>query len=178
MVISLSDLGIGASHADGGHTTLSKGVGSSDRHAGTIGTQNHRSTFGNQSAGSGHSLVVGGLIINDLQLHVVSLTADLHGRSDRVCVLHTQDLLLAASAVVAGEGFKDTDDHGVAGSSRTVVCSVVVSAGICGGAAGSQTHSHDTSQQKCKNLLHLCNLLEFYWASASDGRMFAHSMCI
>ena len=121
MVVALGDLGVGAGHADGGDTALCESIGSSDGHAGAIGAQDHRSALGDQVAGSSHGLVVGGLVVHDFQLHVVGLTADVHGGGDRVCILHTQDLLLAASAVVAGEGFKDADDYGVAGSCRTVV---------------------------------------------------------
>ena len=139
MVVANGDLGVGAGHADGGHTRVPKGVGSGDGHTGAIGAQHHRAAGGNQSLGGGGRLVVSGLVIGIDQLHSIGLAADLHSGSQGVGVLHSQDFLLSAGAVVAGLGLKHTDlNHLVTGAGvgggrspsvgRTVVGGIVVSA--------------------------------------------------
>ena len=175
MAVALSDLGIGAGDAHGGDAGLLKGVGRSDGHTGTIGAQDDGGTLGNQGVGSGHGLIVGGLVISDLQLHVVGLAVDLHGGSHGVGILHAKDFLLAAGAVVAGQGLIHADDDGIAGSSG--VFAAVVGR-FSGGAAGSQGESHAAGQQKCKNLLHFVTSLIFTGMSVLHGLMYSPALLI
>ena len=155
MVVALGDLGVGAGHANGGHASIGEGVGSGDGDAGAIGAQDDGGLLCNQGVGSGHGLVVGGLVVHDLKLDVVGLAVDFHGGLDGVGILHAENFLLAACAVVAGHGLIHADDDGVAGCSGVRVC-VCVSAGV---AAGTQGESHAAGQQKCENLLHVLTSL-------------------
>ena len=114
MVIALRDLGVGAGHTHSGNLCLCEGVGSRDGNAGTVRAQNDGYVLGDQIAGCGHGLVVGGLVIHHFQLDIVSLPANVYCGGFRICILHTQNLLLTAGTVVAGEGLEDADHHGIA----------------------------------------------------------------
>ena len=155
MVIALRDLGVGAGHTHSGNLCLCEGVGSRDGNAGTVRAQNDGHVLGDQIAGCGHGLVVGGLVIHHFQLDIVSLPANVYCGGFCICILHTQNLLLTAGTVVAGEGLEDADHHGITVGRRIGVAAAAGFVGrLCRRAAGTQCQRHAAGQQKCKNLLH------------------------
>ena len=84
-----------------------------------------------------------------------SLAADVHGGGHMVGVLHTQHLLLAAGAGVAGSRLKYADLYDFFAGSG-VRTALTAAAGIAGAvsAAGRQTHGHSQRQHDGNKLLH------------------------
>lgn len=93
MGVACGDSRVGAGDADGGNACVLEGVRSGDGDAGAIGAQDNGDALRDQLAGCADGLVVGAFVINDLQLDVVGLAADLDSGSNGVCVLDAQDLL-------------------------------------------------------------------------------------
>ena len=85
-------------------------------------------------------------VVNDLQLDVVGLAADLDGGSDGVSVLDAQDLLLAACAVVAGLRLEDADLDGIAAGCCGAACCGTV---VLGAATSGQAQCHAQCQHEC-----------------------------
>ena len=146
MGVASGDCGVGAGDADGGNACVLEGVRSGDGDAGAIGAQDHGDALGDQLAGCADGLVVGAFVVNDLQLDVVSLAADLDGGSDGVSVLDAQDLLLAACAVVAGLRLEDADLDGIAAGCCGAACCGTV---VLGAATSGQAQCHAQCQHEC-----------------------------
>ena len=134
--VALSDLGVGTGDADRRDTGRLEGGTASDGHAGTVGAENDGAARVDQLSRGGGRLIVGGLVVHVLHNNVVSLSADLNGRLNRVGVLHAQRLLLAAGAVITGSGLKNADRDGVAARAAA------------GAAAGAEGKDHNQCQRK------------------------------
>ena len=83
-----------------------------------------------------------------------SLAADVHGGGHVVGVLHTQHLLLAAGAGVAGSRLKYADFYDFFAGSG-IRTALAAAAGIAGAvsASGRQTHGHSQRQHDGNKLL-------------------------
>lgn len=109
-----------------------------------VGTQHHGHTLRDQSLSRGGRLIVGRCVIGVHQLDLVLLAADGDGGDHLVGVLHTQDLLLAACAVITGLRLKHADLNDlVAGSGIIALLTVALLT------AGHQRESHDQRQHHC-----------------------------
>ena len=116
--VGLSHGGVGAGAANGRDGSGLEGGSGCNGNTGAVAAQHDGDFFGDQLLCSSHGLIGAGLVIHFHQLHVIGLTADLHGGSKAVGVLDTQHFLLAACAVITGSRFKHADLNGLAACRR------------------------------------------------------------
>ena len=109
VAVALGDLRVGTGNAQCGDTGLFKGIGTGDRNVGAVSTENDGYALRNELGGSGCSLIGGRLVIGYDELDLIGLAADLNGGILSICILHAENLLLAACAVLTGYGLKDAD---------------------------------------------------------------------
>ena len=124
--MAVGDGRVGAGHADGGDLCLGEGISRSDGHAGAVGAQRDQGAGGHDGRGRRHGVLLQRAVIGDVQLHGVLLTGDVDLVVQRVGVLHAQHFLLAAAAVVAGQGLIYADDDLVVGGVQLHAGSVAV----------------------------------------------------
>ena len=108
--MTVGDGRVGAGHADGGDLGLSEGICRSDGHAGTVGAQGDHSACGDDGGSGGHRVLLQRAVVGDVQLHGVLLTGNVDLIVQGVGILDAQHFLLAAAAVVAGQGLIHADD--------------------------------------------------------------------
>ena len=124
MLVTLGDLRVGAGDADRGNAGFLKGVGCRDGYAGAVGAENNGYALSDQFGRGGNCLLVCRFVVGVNELYLVGLAADLDGGALLVCILHTEDFLLAARAVCAGLRLinADLDDLLVTGAAVTAAC--------------------------------------------------------
>ena len=156
-VIIRRHLGVGAGHTDGGHAGLLKDLAAGHGHTGTIGAQHNGHVPVHQFGRRCGAVLGRGAVIHNLQLNIVSLAADFHCGLHIVGILHTQDLLLTAGAVITGLGLVNANaNHLVAGLTGLIRGPAALSA-----AAGKQGRRHHQTQCKSSQLFHSSILLSF-----------------
>ena len=112
------DLRVGAANANGRDAGFFKNLAAGHGNAGAVGAEDDRYAAVHELGSSRGAVFRRRAVVDDLELHIVRLTADFHGGLYVVGILHAENLLLAASAVVAGLRLKDADlDDLVAGRS-------------------------------------------------------------
>ena len=116
--VGLSHGGVGAGAANGRDGSGLEGGSGCNGNTGAVAAQHDGDFLGDQLLCSSHGLIGAGLVIHFHQLHVIGLTADLHGGSKAVGILDTQHFLLAACAVITGSRFKHADLNGLAACRR------------------------------------------------------------
>ena len=111
-----SHLRVGAGHADCRNAGFLEDRAACHRDARTIRAEDDGHAAVHQLRCCRRTVLSSRAVVNDLKLHVIGLTADFHGGLDVIGVLHAENFLLAARAVVAGLRLKDADlDDLVAG---------------------------------------------------------------
>ena len=111
-------LRVGAGHADGRDAGFLEDRAARDRNARAVGAEDDRHAAVHKLGSSRGAVFRRRAVVDDLELHIVRLAADFHGGLYVVGILHAENLLFAASAVVAGLRLKDADlDDLVAGRS-------------------------------------------------------------
>ena len=144
VVVTLGHLRIGARGADGGDLSIPEQGAGGNGAAGAVGADDHGHALGDQGLSRSGSLGLLGSVVGGDELNLVLLAVNGDGGLDGVGILDAQNLLLAAGAVLAGGGLKNTDLHGVAAVRA---------------AAGNQRHGHNQGQQQCNDFFHLFFLL-------------------
>ena len=149
------DLRVGAGDADGGHARFGKDLAAGNGHAGAVGAEHDGHIAVHELRRGGRAVFGGGAVVDDLELDVIRLAADLDGGLDVVGVLHTQDLLLAAGAVVAGLRLVHADLYDFVAAFGGGGCVVgCVSCGLAARAACQQAQRQRAYKDQCKKLFH------------------------
>ena len=139
------DLGVGTGNADSRDASLFKDSAAGHGDTGTIGAQNDGNITLHQLCCCRGAVLSGSTVINDLQLDLIGLAANLNSGLHIVCILHTQNLLLTACTVIAGLRLKNTDLDDL----------IAAFALLCFAAATcDQAQRHNQCQYKCQILFH------------------------
>ncbi len=109
VIVAQGNLRVGAGKADRGDLVLGKDFAGRDGHAAAVGAQHHGYARGHQALGRGNGLGLIGLVIRFDQLDLVFHAADVDGGPDFVGIADGKNFLIAAAAVLAGEGLKNAD---------------------------------------------------------------------
>ena len=113
MIISCSDLRIGAGNADDRNVGILKVLAACDGNAGAIGTENDGDIAGYQLLSGRRCLIGGGAVVCIDKLNLVGFATDLYSRRFNVGILHTEHFLLSACTAVTAGRLKDADPDNV-----------------------------------------------------------------
>ena len=102
MGISLSYLWIGTCNTDCRNPALFENIRCCDGNTGAVRSKYNRNSITYQLGCSRWSFIIGGFIINNIQLYIIFLAINLYGRLYTVGILDTQRLLFTACTIVAG----------------------------------------------------------------------------
>ena len=102
-------LRVGAADADGGNARVREIRGTGNGYAGAVGAKHHAYAFADQLLGRGGRFIRGRTVIRVYQLHVVGLSADIHGGLHGIGILNAQRFLFSAGAAVAGSRLVHAD---------------------------------------------------------------------